>query len=251
VLGIFAHPDDETFGPGGTLALLARGHAVHLVCATRGESGTIGDSGAYGRRALGAIRETELHGACRALGVRPPWILPFPDGGLHRLEEETLLRPFVRAVRAVRPDILVTFHEDGLSGHRDHRTVTQRVFTAFAAAAEERWPELGPPHAAARLWVYAIPESRAARITTRKLHAVPDDALDAVIDVTAGLPARRAAIAAHATQKPFMDWVDTQVEDVDAFWRHEGFMLREARVPLPADAARPVDDLLYGLSAAP
>jgi LmbE family N-acetylglucosaminyl deacetylase len=247
VLGIFAHPDDETFGPGGTLALLARTHAVHLVCATRGESGTIGDSGSYGRRALAAIRERELCAACRELGIRPPWILPFPDGGLHRLEEETLVLPFVRAIRAVRPDILITFHENGLSGHSDHRTVTRRVVTAFRAAGETRRPELGPPHAPARLWVYSIPESRAARLTARKLHAVPDDALDAVLDVTEGMPAREAAIRAHATQKPFIDWVNQRVENPATFWGREGFMLRDARVPLPPDAPRPVDDLFLGL----
>jgi LmbE family N-acetylglucosaminyl deacetylase len=156
----------------------------------------------------------------------------------------------VRAVRAVRPDILVTFHENGLSGHADHTTVSRRVITAFRAAEDARWPELGPPHAAARLWMYSIPDSRAGKIA-RTLHTVPDDALDAVIDVAESLPARRAAVAAHATQKPFIDWVESQLEDPDAYWRREGFQLRDARVPLPSRGPRPVDDLLAGLPGPP
>jgi LmbE family N-acetylglucosaminyl deacetylase len=249
VLGLFAHPDDETFGPGGTLALLgARGDRVRVVCATRGEAGTIDRSAFLGKKRLAALRETELAAACRALGIEPPSMLHLPDGGLHRLDPETLQRPFVRAIREYRPDILITFHSGGISGHRDHRTVTVRALEAFEMAADpDRWPYLGAPWAAARVWCYSLPESQAARVTFRTLHAVPDDEIDAVLDVSRHLAAERAAVGAHASQKAFVDHLESFLGDLDGFWSEEAFVLAAARTPLPRSAARPVDDLFLGM----
>ncbi len=251
ILGLFAHPDDETFGPGGTLArLAAEGHPVHLVCATRGEAGTIGLSAGYGKRRLAALRSVELLAAGAALGLASVEILPFPDYGLARLDEESLVRPFVRAIRALRPALLVTFHSGGISGHRDHRTVTGRAETAFERAADPGYaPDLGPPHAAARLWTYAVPDSRARLVTYRTLHGVPDGEVDALVDVDAQVPAKRAAVAAHASQKPFMDHLESHVGDLEAYWTPEAFVLAAARVPLP-DGARPVRDLFAGMNGA-
>jgi len=246
VAAFFAHPDDETFGPGGTMAMLgALGHDVHLVTATRGESGTIGDSASFGRRRLAALRERELREACRVLGLRPPHNLTFPDGGLARLEEETLLRPFVRALRSIRPEVVIAFHTGGISGHPDHRTVTARARTAFDLAADGAcWPYLGAPHAADRFWMYCIPESRAALFTTRRLVAVPDDTVDATLDVTRYLPAKMAAVDAHATQKPFVQKLQQALGDLGPVWGLESFQLAEAVTPLPR---RPVDDLFEGM----
>lgn len=249
VLGLFAHPDDETFGPGATLAMLAaRGHAVHLLCATRGDAGTIGDSASHGRRALAALREQELRGACAALGLREPEILTLPDGGLSRLEEETLLRPMVRSIRSVRPDLLISFHEDGISGHADHRTVTTRVGRAFELAGNaDLWPDLGPPHAAARFWAYCVPESQARRLTARRLFGVEDAKVDADLDVAAHIPAKRAAIAAHASQKPFIDWLEEQLGGIEEFWARDAFVLAAARIPIPEGEPRPLRDLFAGM----
>lgn len=243
VLGLFAHPDDETFGPGSTLAMLAdRGHPVHLVCSTRGEEGTIGPSASMGRAKLAQVREAEMQAAARTLGAQTLWILHLPDSGLHRLAEETLVRPFVRAIRAFRPEILITFHENGISGHKDHRTVTVRAGQAFEAAADpDLWPEAGPAHAAARLWTYAVTEAYASRITTRRIHTVPDDKLDAVLDVEAYIPVKRRAIADHASQASFIAWLDEQVGGMDQFWKQECFVLDRARVEL--EGKRPVADL--------
>lgn len=251
LLCIFAHPDDETFGPGGTLALYAdRGYDVYLVCSTRGEAGTIGDSASFGRRRLAATREQELTAACKALGIHPPRLLSLPDGGLSRLAPETLVRPFVHAIRDIRPTVLLSFHENGISGHLDHRTVTARSRTAFRLAAEKDWPELGPPHATQRFWAYCIPESRARELTVRRLHSVPDADLDAVLDVQPYLKAKRDAITAHATQKPFIDNLEAHLGNMDRFWNRETFVLAEARVPLSGDTPLPVGDLFAGLDVA-
>jgi LmbE family N-acetylglucosaminyl deacetylase len=250
VLALFAHPDDETFGPGGTLARLAsEGHPVHLVCATRGEAGTIGRSASLGRRRLASLRERELNGACRALGLLPPRILYLPDYSLGRLAEETLVRPFVRWIRAIRPRVLITFHANGISGHLDHRTVTTRVQTAFEAAGDPAYaPDLGPVHAAERLWTYALPESRARRIEYRRIHSVPDAEIDALIDVTGTIGAKRAAVAAHASQRPFIDDMEARLGDLSSYWTPEAFVLAAARAPLPSGSPRPVEDLYAGMN---
>ncbi len=250
VLALFAHPDDETFGPGGTLAVLAAaGHPVHLVCATRGEAGTIGESASLGRERLAAVRDEELRAACRALGIRPPKILGLPDGGLAGLPEEQLRDPFVREIRALRPAVIVTFHSNGISGHADHRTVTAAAADAFDRAADAgHAPELGPPHETARLWTYAVAESRARRVTYRRLHSVPDAEVDARIDIAEQFSAKRAAVAAHATQRPFMDGLEEHVGDLEAFWNPESFVLAAARAPLPP-GAHPVSDLFAGMDA--
>ncbi len=249
VLGLFAHPDDETFGPGATLArLTAEGHEVHFVTATRGEAGTIGTSASLGRRALGELREREMAAAASALGARSLEQLALPDGGLARLAEETLLRPFVRAVRRVRPDIVMTFHANGISGHPDHRTVTARSIAAFERAADPAYaPDLGAPHAASRLWTYCVAESKAERITWRHIHSVPDSELDALLDVRAFVPVKRAAVRAHASQAPFVHDMERRLGDLTEQWSTEGFVLSAARVPLPDGTARPVEDLFAGM----
>jgi len=252
VLALFAHPDDETFGPGATLAkLAATGCRVHLVCATRGEAGTIDRSAEIGRRGLAEIRTRELLGACRALGVEAPRILGLPDSGLHRLEAETLQLPFVAAIREFRPELVITFHADGISGHLDHQTVTIRAREAFDLAADPgRWPYLGEAYAAPRLWCYTVPESRAKRITYRRLHASPDAEVQAWIDVRAQLGHKQAAVDAHATQKLFIENLREFLGGLEEWWTPEAFVLDRARVPLP-EGAGAVDDLFAGMNGVP
>jgi mycothiol S-conjugate amidase len=186
--------------------------------------------------------------AASALGVRTVEQLAFPDGGLARLAEETLLRPFVRAVRRVRPDIVMTFHANGISGHLDHRTVTARSLAAFERAADPAYaPDLGTPHTTSRLWTYCVAESKAERITWRRIHSVPDCELDAVIDVGAFVDAKRAAVSAHASQAPFVHDMERRLGDLTEQWSTEGFVLSAARVPLPDGMARPVNDLFAGM----
>jgi LmbE family N-acetylglucosaminyl deacetylase len=76
LLAVFAHPDDESFRPGGTLARLARlGVRVWVLCATRGEAGVPGLDPAQ----TGRMREAELQCACLALGIEPPRFLDYQD----------------------------------------------------------------------------------------------------------------------------------------------------------------------------
>ncbi|PYR00936.1 MAG: hypothetical protein DMF96_01755 [Acidobacteria bacterium] len=83
VLGIFAHPDDESLACGGTLARLAdAGARVILLCASHGEAGSISDPALVPDGNLGAVRARELRDAAAVLGIAEVILLDHPDGDL-------------------------------------------------------------------------------------------------------------------------------------------------------------------------
>ena len=83
MLAVLAHPDDESFGMGGTLALYARrGVAVHLVCATRGEAGEVDEQLLSGKRSIAELRENELRCAAQKLGLAGVHFLGYRDSGM-------------------------------------------------------------------------------------------------------------------------------------------------------------------------
>lgn len=131
VLGIFAHPDDETICAGGTLAKYAEGGAdVRVVCLTRGEAGRIRDAGAATRMTLAAVREGELSRAGDELGIAETRSLHYPDGGLADVERERLVGTAGELLDEMAPDIVITFGPDGFSGHPDHIAVGAAVTEA-------------------------------------------------------------------------------------------------------------------------
>lgn len=92
LLAILAHPDDETFRPGGTLALLAHLRAgVQLVSATYGEAGSCGDPSLCTLEELPVVRQRELRAACVALGILPPQFLGYQDGTLNQVEAKEVI----------------------------------------------------------------------------------------------------------------------------------------------------------------
>ena len=83
LLAVLAHPDDETFGMGGTLALYARrGVNVHLVCATRGEVGEVAPHFLENFQSIGDLREHELRCAAQKLGLSSVDFLDYRDSGM-------------------------------------------------------------------------------------------------------------------------------------------------------------------------
>src|SRR6185503_4486843 len=91
VVGVFAHPDDEVFCAGGTIATwAAEGASIAVVCATRGEAGQIRDATTAVRRTLGRVREGELRQACSHLGVSEVTMLDYGDGALGAVDADAL-----------------------------------------------------------------------------------------------------------------------------------------------------------------
>ncbi len=154
VLMVWAHPDDETYLAGALSALLIdAGHRVVCITATRGEAG--GD---------GQVRTMELEQAMELLGVTEHHWLDLPDGGCADVEPGEPVARIRDVIDDVKPDTVLTFGPDGITGHPDHQAVSAWVDRALeghearllhAVEREERTDreldedfgvyELGPP----------------------------------------------------------------------------------------------------------
>jgi LmbE family N-acetylglucosaminyl deacetylase len=166
ILGVFAHPDDETFCAGGTLAkYVAAGWEAMVVSATRGQAGQIRDARAATRRSLGEVRERELREACRRLGVQHVRVLDYMDGELREVDQAELAEVVAGIMREFSPDIVITFGEDGAYGHPDHIAISQATSVACGmAGSAQPLPEQiagePPPHQPSRLYHSHFPRSR-------------------------------------------------------------------------------------------
>ncbi|WP_322802137.1 PIG-L deacetylase family protein [Thermoflexus sp.] len=236
LLAAFAHPDDEAFGPGGTLALyVSRGYTVHLICATRGEAGSLAP-GMESTADLGTIREMELRCAVEALGLHGLHLLGYRDSGMPgspdqdhpaafiRAPFEEVVRRLVALIRELRPDVVLTFDPYGGYGHPDHIYMHRAVREAFERAGD---PEVFPehraqglqPHRPARLYYTTLPIGqlrpflvvlRILGVDLRRLGRNRDIDLEAAIraalpvttriDVRSVLDRKERAAACHRSQ---------------------------------------------------
>ena len=141
ILGIWAHPDDETWL---TAALMARavdaGQRVVCVTATKGEAGFPDDDPrSLAERA--AVRQAEMAASMAALGVTEHRWLAFADGGCAAVPDAEATAIVTGLIEEIRPDTLITFGPDGGTGHGDHVSVC-RWSTAAVEAAGEQAPRL-------------------------------------------------------------------------------------------------------------
>lgn len=132
VLAVFAHPDDEVFCCGGTLAkYVAGGAEATILTATRGEAGQIRDASVATRATLGRVREAELRRAAACLGVQHVDLLDHVDGTLRDVDRAALTEEVAAAIEAVDPDVVITFGADGAYGHPDHIAIGEVTTAAF------------------------------------------------------------------------------------------------------------------------
>jgi LmbE family N-acetylglucosaminyl deacetylase len=136
LLGVFAHPDDETFCAGGTFARYAgQGAEIMVVSATRGQAGQIRDAAAGNRQTIAAVREAELRLACERLGVTRVRCLDHVDGTLADAGFPALVDEVAEVISEFRPDVVLTFGPDGGYGHPDHVTISAVTTAACQRAA--------------------------------------------------------------------------------------------------------------------
>jgi N-acetyl-1-D-myo-inositol-2-amino-2-deoxy-alpha-D-glucopyranoside deacetylase len=132
VLAVFAHPDDESLACGGTLARLSdAGARVVLMCASRGERGSVSDPALVPDGDLAGVRTRELQAAAVILGIADVIVLDHPDGDLRWAHVAQLHAEIVAAVEQYRPEAVITFAEDGLYWHLDHIGVHERTCSAL------------------------------------------------------------------------------------------------------------------------
>jgi LmbE family N-acetylglucosaminyl deacetylase len=128
LLVVIAHPDDESFPMGGTLAKYAtEGVRVVLVSATRGEAGIPGLNSVD----TAHLREAELSSAAQVLGVSRLEFLDYLDGEFDQADEEAVVGKLLKIIQREKPDALITFGPDGISGHPDHVAAHRFTTAAF------------------------------------------------------------------------------------------------------------------------
>jgi LmbE family N-acetylglucosaminyl deacetylase len=200
IAAIFAHPDDETFSIGGTIAKYApAGVRWDVFCATDGDAGQSAVSVAS-RAELGELRRNELIAAARLLGVRGEIVARgYPDGRLTEVDPDQLIGEIVQFLRGVQPDVVITFGPEGApNAHRDHRAISRAATAAFhLAASPTAYPDQRlPPHAAARLFYVTWPPPGPG-----SPHTIHGLAATARIDVRHELDLKRRTFQIHATQR--------------------------------------------------
>jgi N-acetylglucosamine malate deacetylase 2 len=218
LLAVFAHPDDESFRCGGTLALLARrGVRVQVLTATRGQAGSCGNPPLCSPDELPLVRELELCCACTTLGIEPPILLDYQDGELAGLDGDGPVTQILSVMQQIQPDVLLTWPPDGLSGHLDHCAVSHWTSLAFNQALHA---ELTPPSA---LYHIAMPRSIQQFLGLSDLRALPDEAVTVAVDVKAVWSQKLTALRCHKTQLGEAPILSQSAERQEVFLGREFF----------------------------
>ena len=228
VLAIFAHPDDEAFGSGGTLALLAaRGARITLVCATDGDVGEISDPALATPENLAQVRQGELRQAMDVTGIADVRFLGYRDSGmagtpdnehpdcLHQAEPEGVVRKIVEIIRQVRPHLLMTHDPTGAYGHPDHIATSRHTSAAHAAAGDANIPAEGETWITPLLYYTCFPKSVFRGVWQKMVDlgldppfareladqiGSPDEEVTVTIDVGKYVSTKMASLDCHRTQ---------------------------------------------------
>lgn len=240
---VVAHPDDDAYGVAGTVALHAGDPAFRfvLIHATDGEAGQIHPASGATRENLGAVRREEDRRGWRTLGREPDlheW-LGFPDGGLAGVPYETLLGRVAEILGQERPDVVLTFGPDGITGHPDHITLSRAATDAFHRFADDSGPGFK------RLVYSAIRQSTVDRWNELRVsqglepwdptevyhvRGVPDDQFDILVDTSSVAHKVRAALLEHRTQ-----WDDVNDSSFTAEEHLEAVSMEAAIIAWPTE----------------
>jgi LmbE family N-acetylglucosaminyl deacetylase len=264
-MAVFAHPDDEAFGTGGTLTkYAAEGHEVHVVTATRGEAGLIHKPGLTTAANLPFVREQELRCACDIYGIPPPHFLDYQDGQLAIVNQGQAVGRLVRVIQDLKPDVIITFGPDGIYGHYDHIAVWRWTSLAVELAADPDCFPVGmagicEPHQVRKLYWRALPQRQLDALAGEgeraavMMDGVPfyftarrDDEITTIIDVSEHVSAKLRGIQCHASQigaqNRFYEEPDVVLNE--EWFRQEHYVLAHSTVGRPAGVET---DLFAGL----
>ncbi|HXD08675.1 MAG TPA: PIG-L family deacetylase [Anaerolineales bacterium] len=172
ILAVLAHPDDETFGLGGTLAMYARqGFNVYYVCATRGEVGSADEEYMKGFKDTAEMRADELKRATDILGLKGVFFLGYRDSGMRGTEDnrhpdaqvnhpiDEVAGRVVKFMRELKPDIVITHDPIGGYKHPDHIHIHKATKLAFEKANDASFhPKAGAPFKPTALYYHVFPK---------------------------------------------------------------------------------------------
>ncbi|MFF2852781.1 mycothiol conjugate amidase Mca [Streptomyces sp. NPDC058001] len=280
-MAVHAHPDDESSKGAATLAkYVAEGVDVLVATCTGGERGTVlnprlqGD--AYVEKNIREVRRKEMDEARAILGVEQAWLgfvdsglpegdplPPLPDGCFALQDVGTAAEPLVRLIRAFRPQVMITYDENGGYPHPDHIMTHRISMAAFDAAGDpERYPRSGPVWQPQKIYYNQGFNPRRTRalhdgLLARGLRSLCADWLAKMAPfehreralttfVTCGdfFEIRDKALAAHASQiDPDAGWFHVPLDIQKECWPTEEYELAKSLV----DTSFPEDDLFAGL----
>jgi len=216
LLLVFAHPDDESFSTGGTVAKYVKsGWRADLICATRGESGSTGPVDVPTGEKLGEIRQKELEKAGVILGLSSITFLGYTDGTLGELNSGELEEGIYQYMKKEIPDCIITFDTTGISNHPDHVKTCYATTYAFQKYASWIKDQLGknPEYSedqAPKLYYACMPSSVAGYLVEKKVvpaqsfglpwRGVQDKFITTAIDISKFTAVKKKALLSHVTQ---------------------------------------------------
>jgi LmbE family N-acetylglucosaminyl deacetylase len=265
LMAVHAHPDDEVLGTGGILARYAdEGIRTVLVTCTNGEQGDgpggvkPGEPG-HDEAAVSALRLEELRESAAHLGISHVELLGYRDSGMAgwsgndaedafaNVPVEVAADRLVELMERYRPQVVVTYDENGGYGHPDH-IQAHRIAVAATEAS-------GIP---SKLYYTAVPRERVAELfeylrstgaapeglELPENFGVPEEQITALVDVASQVDRKRKALEAHASQGENIFFLRMPAEAQHRVFAHEAFIRHLNRVPAAADRE---DDLFDGL----
>jgi LmbE family N-acetylglucosaminyl deacetylase len=205
LLGITAHPDDESGAFGGSLLLYhTRKIETFIVCLTSGQAAT-NRGKAQSDEELTALRRAEFAAACNILHVTKAQILNYPDGALNRQDFYSVVGDLTQRIRQIRPHVIITMGPEGaITGHPDHSMAS--IFATMAshwAARKDAYPEQLAdgiaPHQTQKLYYVT------ASFVLPDRPPVSPPPCTATIDISPFVEEKIRAFRAHTTQAPLWD----------------------------------------------
>ena len=264
---VVAHPGDEAFGFGGAIAqAAASGAYVVVLCATRGHfdrrlldpaPAPGGRNRSYAKptvwRNLDTVREDELRRSVALLGVRVLRMLDYAEEGLAAVSFDELVGRVVQPIRMHRPEVILSFGPEGVTGDADHVVLGRAVEAAFDQAAEplayeDDLEEDQVAWRAAKLYQLVVPAEALTPLGSRAPDAYGSapgsDTLTLELGELAQL--KLASIARHVSQVgsagPFHDW---SPEVRDEFLATEHYRLARSNLPVAAGGGVRVESSLW------
>lgn len=205
-LFIFAHPDDETFGTGGTIAkLVSAGWKVNVITATTGQAGMTGEYGNISPEELGEKRKIEQSEAAKILGITKTTYLGLMDGELVKHPVPELVEMLLPLIKQENPDIVITFEKNGASNHPDHKQISLAATEAF-----NQWMKKVKKHV--RLYHIGVPRSYLKEYEKAGLmmtafgvpQGTPDEDFTTIVDTSDTFEIKDKAARCHKSQAK--DW---------------------------------------------
>ena len=249
VLAVFAHPDDEGFGCGGTLAaLVSGGHRVTLICATNGDVGEISDPALATPETLASVRQGELRAAMDLTGLLDVRFLNYRDSGMAGTEDndhpfslfqapaESVVEQMASVIRELRPDLVITHDPTGGYGHPDHITICKHTEAAVKRCRDGSRPLLYylcfPRSAFQRMWQEMVNAGIRPPFSADDTDALGtlDEEVTTLRKVEKFLAIKKESLERHRTQiDPNGPFAQLSPEVVDEIMSTEYFQL----VPVP------------------